>query len=699
MDMDPQLRRLPDSNINTLELENDLIFSAFKQSEDIPDTYIGALSIPQRPDHAPSMGSDRMIEYLNQILLEEDIDDENTHDSFWDPIALRDAENSLYEALLGKTSSHFDTSVGSYTCDVGSTDLSPGESFGATDSPALSIQPSSYQRTSDDLNHSSYNINIPMVSRMDAYLSAADSVPNGFCDLGAASVLQFKRGVEEARKFLLPGGHEYSMPAMPPLTEQLIRGVVNIEREDSADTRRGRRKHCCPDESVLEGERSKKQSAVNTEEEVELSEMLFDKVLLCADEDNDPPTRVGRTEKIRRSGRKSHSKKQGEVVDLETLLTSCAQYVSDADYKAAVDELKKIRQYSSPTGNARQRLAHAFADSLEARLAGTGTQLYVPPFRNNNVASGLTKSNMTSWVPFMRLIYNFSNQMIHEAALGSSSLHVIDFGILHGIQWPTLIRDLSQRPGGPPRLRITGIELPQPGFRPSQLVIEAGVRLEKYCQRFGVPFEYNAITAQHWEAIKIDDLKLASGGEVVAVNCVFRFKRLLDETMFGGDSPCPRDAVLNLIREVNPRIFVHNVYTASHGSPFFLTRFREALYLYSVFYDLFDAHFPGNDDQRFGFEQGFMGAEIRNIIACEGTERIERPETYKQWHSRTMRAGFEPLPLKPQLVEKLIGNSRAAYHKDFLFTEDGHWVLQGVKGRIVSASSCWAVARQIHHKR
>ncbi|CAH9075122.1 unnamed protein product [Cuscuta epithymum] len=690
MDMHHQLRSVPYSDINRPELESDIIFSAFNQSVDIPEGYNGALSVPQRPHHDPSIGSDRMIEYLNQILLlEENIGDENNHDAFCDTIALKATEDSLYEALLEKPSSHFGTSFGSNTHDVGSTDLFRGESFVACDSPDLSIQPSSCQTDSDELNCLSYNVDSGIISRLDAYLSAADSVPNGFCDLGAASILQFKRGVEEASKFLSLSVHEYSMP---PLTEELTRGlVVNRETEHSADSRRGRRKHYSPNESVLEEERSMKLSAVHTKDEVELSEVLFDKVLLCTDEDNDSPSRFSCTQKKGKSGPKSHSKKQGEVVDLEALLTSCAESVADADYRAAVNELKKIRQYSSPTGDASQRLAHAFADGLEARLAGTGTQLYVPPFRNTVVVSGLIKSHFSSCVPFMRLIFKFSNQMIQKAALGSSSLHVIDFGILHGIQWPTLIRDLSQRPGGPPRLRITGIELPQPGFRPSQMLEETGVRLGKYCRRFGVPFEYNAITAQNWEAIKIDDLKLASGGEVVAVNCVFRFKRLLDDTVFGGDSLCPRDAVLNLIREVNPRIFVHTVHTASHSSPFFLTRFREALSLYSSFFDVFDAFFPCHDSERLNFEQGLMGPEIRNIIACEGMERIERPETYKQWQSRTMRAGFKPVPLNPELVEKLAIKARA-YDKNFLFAEDGHWVLQGLKGRIVWATSCWVAA-------
>ncbi|CAH9121595.1 unnamed protein product [Cuscuta epithymum] len=240
----------------------------------------------------------------------------------------------------------------------------------------------------------------------------------------------------------------------------------------------------------------------------------------------------------------------------------------------------------------------------------------------SSYASELMKSHLSSSLPFLRLFVFFANKMIYEVASKATSLHIIDFGILHGIQWPTLIRDLSQRHGGPPKLRITGIELPQPGFRPSQTVVDTGCRLARYCKRFNVPFEYNAITAKNWEALKMDGFKLARG-EVVAVNCNDRFKDLLDLTTSGEDSP--RDDVLNLIRELNPHIFVHTTISVCHNSPFFLNRFQSALFYYSGIFDMFDAIFPRHDCLRLHSEQAIMGPVIKNIVACEGKERFERP--------------------------------------------------------------------------
>ncbi|CAA0842852.1 Scarecrow-like protein 14 [Striga hermonthica] len=65
-----------------------------------------------------------------------------------------------------------------------------------------------------------------------------------------------------------------------------------------------------------------------------------------------------------------------QAIDWSTLLTKCAQMVASGDRRAVAALLTKIRRHSSPTDDWAERLAHYFADGLEARLAGTGTQVY-----------------------------------------------------------------------------------------------------------------------------------------------------------------------------------------------------------------------------------------------------------------------------------------------------------------------------------
>lgn len=269
----------------------------------------------------------------------------------------------------------------------------------------------------------------------------------------------------------------------------------------------------------------------------------------------------------------------------------------------------------------------------------------------------------------------------------ATRLHIIDFGILYGFQWPCLIERLSSRPGGPPKLRITGIDLPNSGFRPAERVEETGCRLADYAKSFNVPFEFNAI-AQKWETIQIEDLKLDTD-EVLVVNCHNRFRNLLDETVV---VESPRDIVLNLIRKINPDVYLHGVINGSYNAPFFISRFREALFHYSSLFDMLETNVPREIHERMLLEKQIFGWEVMNVIACEGAERIERPETYRQWQVRNLSAGFRQLPLDREIMNIAKERVKTCYHKDFVIDEDGHWMLLGWKGRIINALSSWKPA-------
>ncbi|PHU16103.1 Scarecrow-like protein 14 [Capsicum chinense] len=750
--MDPRFVPLPDP-VYTFEFDDQINLSSFEGSLNPPQSYYNDYVAFGVPYTAPSLDignfapspnvssevdspddhdSDSLFKYLNQILMEENIEDKPS--MFHDPLALKAAEKSLYEAL-GKTyppspyrtpyyvdhqlespspdsifQTYSDHSTSSSNTHSNSTDphwiVDPGKSrlpFGRSPSE-YSTQPllqSNSERSHVSLNNST-NLNVHMDSLLNPNV-----LSNVFTD--SESMLQFKRGMEEANKFL-PNVSQFVIDldkyTFPPKVEEVNKEAVvkaeKDERNHSPNDTKGR-KHQYPEDSDYEDERSNKQSAIYVEEEVELSEM-FDRVLLCTDKGEticgDVKSEMAVDKSLDQNGQahgsmggKTRAKKQGtktEAVDLRTLLVSCAQSVAADDRRTPYEQLKQIRQHCSPVGDAYQRLASVFADGIEARLAGTGTQLYAALAPKKITAAEKLKAYgvYLSACPFKKISIFFANKMIFHTASNARTLHLIDFGILYGFQWPILIQLLSQMPDGPPKLRISGIDLPQPGFRPAESLEQTGSRLAKYCERFNVPFEYNAIAIQNWEDIKIEDLELVSG-ETLAVNCLFRFENLLDETVV---LDSPRDAVLSLIRKMNPDIFVQAVINGSYSAPFFVTRFREALFHYSTLFDMFDATLPRDDQQRLHFEQEFYRREAMNVIACEGSERVVRPETYKQWQVRNMRAGFKLLPLNEQLMQKLRCKVKAGYHSDFVFDEDGKWMLQGWKGRVVCASSCWVPA-------
>ncbi|KAF8010737.1 hypothetical protein BT93_J1397 [Corymbia citriodora subsp. variegata] len=465
---------------------------------------------------------------------------------------------------------------------------------------------------------------------------------------------------------------------------------------------RGRKNHGREELYGREGKLNK-QSAVLTEE-IEVSEM-FDRILLCEEEPEPFTSTDGKTSDAAvknlslvahtccSSSHKNRAKKvknSEDTVDLRNLLILCAEAISAGDSRNAGDLLKQIRLHSSPMGDACQRVAHAFADALDARLAGTAVEnMSKYMCMKRTPICEILKIYQTHYkaCPFNKIAIAFANNMIFKVAETAETLHVIDFGILLGFQWPLLIQLLSRRPGGPPKLRLTGIELPEHGFNPEERTVEAGYYLAKYCEQFGVPFEYNPIVLQHWETIKVEELKIGRN-EVLAVNCLYRFKCLLDETVVVNN---PRDAVLKLIREMRPDIFVLSVVNGTFNSPFFIPRFRQALFHYSALYDMFDCNVSCNNINRLLIERQLYGRQVTNVVACEGLERVERPETYKQWHTRISKAGFKHCPVDKALM-KIYIDKLQAYHKDLVILKDGNWMLQGWKGRMLYASSSWKPA-------
>jgi hypothetical protein len=285
--------------------------------------------------------------------------------------------------------------------------------------------------------------------------------------------------------------------------------------------------------------------------------------------------------------------------------------------------------------------------------------------------------------PFKKISHYFANQTILNAVEKAKKVHIIDYGVYYGFQWPCLIQRLASRPGGPPELRITGIDTPQPGFRPAGRIEETGKYLTDYAQTFNIPFKYHGIASQ-FEAVQIEDLHIEKD-EVLIVNCMFKFKTLMDESVV---AESPRNMVLNTIRKMNPHVFIHGITNGSYNAPFFVSRFREALFHYSAIFDMLEANIPRDNEQRLLIESALFNREAINVISCEGMERMERPETYKQWQSRNQRAGFKQLPLD-QGIMKRAREKVKCYNKNFIIDEDNRWLLQGWKGRILFALSTW----------
>lgn len=666
--------------------------------------------------------SDTVLKYINQMLMEEDMEDKTC--MFQESLDLQAAEKSFHDVLCSNVSP--------------SSDLNPSFLYHNAEIPGDNLYQNYFNTSSEENSQFADSNWISNISECSSFhgqdinihqtpqsssCSSNPSTVNGLVDSPIStlqqpdicskngSVCQFQKGVEEASKFL-PNYRDFitnlekdRLFTQEP-KEEISMKVVKVEEKDDGEYSptgsRGRKNiHREDDIDLLEEERSSKQAAVYTDPT--LRSKMFDDVLLCVGARADSPLSIlrdslqnGKTKNLIQTGpskgsngAKGRGRKQSgkkEVVDLRTLLIHCAQAVAADDRRSANELLKQIRQHSSPFGDGNQRMAHCFADGLEARLAGTGSHIYKALTAKRRSAADILKAYhlFSAACPFRKISNFYSNRTIMNLTAKATRVHIIDFGILYGFQWPTFILRLSQRDGGPPKLKITGIEFPQPGFRPAEGVKETGRRLADYAKSFNVPFEYEAI-AKKWETIKLEDLKIDKD-EVLVVNCLYRLKNLLDETVVV-DSP--RDKVIKLIREINPDIFLLGIVNGSFSAPFFVTRFREALFHYSALFDMLETNVPREHSERMLIEKEIFGREALNVIACEGWERVERPETYKQWQVRVSRTGFVQLPLNREIIKKATERVRSFYHKDFVIDEDGQWLLQGWKGRITFALSSW----------
>ncbi|KAK8631419.1 hypothetical protein V6N13_028207 [Hibiscus sabdariffa] len=131
---------------------------------------------------------------------------------------------------------------------------------------------------------------------------------------------------------------------------------------------------------------------------------------------------------------------------------------------------------------------------------------------------------------------------------------------------------------------------------------------------FKVLFEFCSIT-KSWDNINCLDLNIRPD-EVVVISSMYRLTNLLDESVVANG---PRDRVLNLIKE-------------------------EALLHYGALFNMLETIVPCKNPEGEVIKRDVFGCEIMNVIACEGTEKIERPERYKEWQKRNTRVGFKLLP-------------------------------------------------------
>lgn len=493
----------------------------------------------------------------------------------------------------------------------------------------------------------------------------------------------FLKGMEEAN-VLLPKDNNFRR-------DELVNQTVKENSSHSGVKKR----HSRDDHLQMEIRTSKAAMTVIEEPQENLANEMLDEMMLIGYKecirDMDKLRVTIDNNKVEKQNRNSKETRDNNVVDIRRLMISCAQEVSVNNHSRARELLKQIIQHASETGDATQRLAQCFTKGLEARLVGTGSLLWELLMAERPSVVEFTKASNLYFEAccFNKVALSFSEMTIMQAMVGKNKLHIVDYGMQFGYQWVSLLRSFASREGALPEVKITAIGLPKPKSYPTENIEEIRCRLGRSAHEFGLPlFKFHAIKT-NWEDACIEDLNLEAD-EVLVVNDLFSFSTLMDEGI-SFDDLSPRDIVLSNISKMRPHVFIQSVYNCSYGSSF-LSRFREMLFYYMALFDIFDATIPRESKSRMVLEQVVLGRSALNALSCEGVDLVERPERYRQWHTRNQRAGLRQLSLKMSTVELVRDMVKKHHHKDFLISQDGQWLLQGWRGRVHIAHSTWVAA-------
>lgn len=332
-----------------------------------------------------------------------------------------------------------------------------------------------------------------------------------------------------------------------------------------------------------------------------------------------------------------HGVDQG--LQLVHLLLACAEAIGCRDLQLVESMLEQIWPSVNPLGDSLQRVAYCFAVGLNLRLSLLHSNPNGLLMDNLNASSVSREEKVEAFhllhqaTPYIAFGFMAANEAICRAASGHDSLHIVDLGMQHTLQWPSLFRALSTRPEGPPkRIRITALTTDQ-----SLPLLQSSVKsMIEEANSAGISqLEFQTITDPPGPSVFTKENLNLREGEALFVNSIMQLHQYVKE------SRGSLKTILQAIRKLGPVLVTVVEQDANHNGPFFLGRFLESLHYYSAIFDSLEASLPRCSAQRLKIEGGHFAEEIRNIVACEGAERTERHERADQWRRQLGRAGFQ----------------------------------------------------------
>jgi hypothetical protein len=366
-----------------------------------------------------------------------------------------------------------------------------------------------------------------------------------------------------------------------------------------------------------------------------------------------------------------------------------------------------------------QRLATYFMEGLATRITKSWPGLH-RALNSTHLQPSIAdlmsaRQAFFTLFPYLKFAFNAVHLAILESMEKEKVVHIIDLDASEPAQWIPLLQSLSQRLGGPPHLKMTGIN------EKKEVVQQTAAILTEEAERLDIPFQFNQLVTRLDHLT--DDMLAVKTGEAVAISAVLQFHALLAEeqdfdhngggervainrkrpredlilrSMFNMNnhhiealvekegsvgrakySPSEIEAAissrrsslegsrrsnlegmssersnlegierfLRMLRGLSPKVMIVVEQESNHNGGHLMDRFVEALYYYSAMFDSLESTLPQQSIERLTLEKYLFGKQIHNIVACEGSERVERHEKLQRWMKRFVEAGFAQLPL------------------------------------------------------
>ncbi|EFJ13098.1 GRAS family protein [Selaginella moellendorffii] len=412
--------------------------------------------------------------------------------------------------------------------------------------------------------------------------------------------------------------------------------------------------------------------------------------------------------KIRRQGSETADKSNGHnprlysvSPDIMTLLHDCAHAVAVRDVTNANSLAVSIRRQhgaSSTAADPARRVAYYFVESLLARVLGTGTALAAATASNSggpDVMERVYEFRLHA-TPSPLVPHFVSTSTIVAAAQGKRFLHIVEIGMARNrFQWSLLLQALAHRRDVPlRRLRVTAVDSPQH----KALLAQLAQRIIFESSRLGLEaeVELEIADAHAWEAVLPRIVPRAAPGEVLVVNALFALDFLEDETAVQARSP--RRAVLSALRRMDPAVLVLGINHGYRAVPqfSFLERFVQAVTRFNAKFDAALECGSGGAQAagRAAYEGQFLGPEILNLVACDGSDRLVRTAPCEEWERAMVGAGFVALPLEESTVlraQAMMGN----YNRNFELDYSDGWIKLAWKKVTTQCVSVWQPRRII----